>query len=451
MGDLECPPVAERLSGLSLLWQEANYNFAFFDRVPELDWEAAYREMIPQVIATNDLDVYYELLERFVALLKDGHSGVFPPRSVYEHLDQPKLTLMNIENRPVVTNASRWIGERIPIGSTLCEIDGLPVEAYLDRVVLPRLCENAPHRRRDRAVSLLLLGRAGSQISCKWITPGGKQVEFPLLRNRKTDPEPWLRPAGAPQRSEFVELAEYYFTGNPFSPFEFRKLDKGLGYVALNTFMDKAVVKAFEEALPALKACSALIVDLRKNMGGNTFCVNSIVSHFIHQPTETCWVRSRKHIAMNKAHGTRLKDTRPAQWADLSEAEQADLLCYRSQWFHEESWGQIQPAAEILSQPIVFLTSSETSSGSDDFLNAFRSGKGEGIQIGGSTSGSSGQPLEIPLPGGGLGYICTVRMPETEEIWQKGIQPQIAVEPTIEDIICDEDRVLQTAVRSLCG
>ena len=28
---------AEKLYGLSLLWQEANYNFAFFDQVPDLD------------------------------------------------------------------------------------------------------------------------------------------------------------------------------------------------------------------------------------------------------------------------------------------------------------------------------------------------------------------------------------------------------------------------------
>jgi carboxyl-terminal processing protease len=32
---------AERSYGLSLIWQEANYNFAFFDRVPDLDWDAA--------------------------------------------------------------------------------------------------------------------------------------------------------------------------------------------------------------------------------------------------------------------------------------------------------------------------------------------------------------------------------------------------------------------------
>ena len=47
--------IPERLYGLSLIWKEAAYNFAFFDRIPELDWDAAYREYIPQAIAAEDL------------------------------------------------------------------------------------------------------------------------------------------------------------------------------------------------------------------------------------------------------------------------------------------------------------------------------------------------------------------------------------------------------------
>jgi hypothetical protein len=42
-------------------------------------------------------------------------------------------------------------------------------------------------------------------------------------------------------------------------------------------------------------------------------------------------------------------------------------------------------------------------------------------------------------------------MPEPEEVWQKGIEPHIRVELTVEDIIQDEDRVLNTAMRYLSG
>jgi C-terminal processing protease CtpA/Prc len=449
MENLVCPSIAERLYGLSLIWQEANYNFAFFDRVPELDWDAAYREFIPRAIAADDLFAYYDLLERFAALLKDGHTGVIPPGSVYLKLDRPKLTLMNIGNDPVVTNASQVIGSLAPIGSILLEVDGMPVEEYLSAYITPVISENTPHRRRDRAVALLLQGQVGSQVHCKFAAPGGESVEMDLLRNRGADPDPWLRPFGAPHRSEFVNIADYFFKGVPFPAFEFKILERKVGYVALNTFMDTAVVPAFEEALPTLKGCSGLILDLRKNMGGQDGCAYSIVSHFLRQPTKARFVRSKKHIAVYKAHGVNLKNTSPDGLADLSEAERENLLCYRNQWFYEESWGKVLPAEEILSLPTAILTSSETNSAADDFLMAFQSGKGEGIRVGGSTSGSSGQPLEVELPGGGMGYICTVRMPEPEEVWQKGIEPDIRVEPTVEDIINDRDRVLDTALQYL--
>jgi hypothetical protein len=40
--------VAEKVYGLSLFWKEVSYNFAYFDQVPDLDWDSAYQEFIPQ-------------------------------------------------------------------------------------------------------------------------------------------------------------------------------------------------------------------------------------------------------------------------------------------------------------------------------------------------------------------------------------------------------------------
>jgi hypothetical protein len=37
---------ADRLAGLSLLWSEARYNFANFDLVPDLDWDAHYHATV---------------------------------------------------------------------------------------------------------------------------------------------------------------------------------------------------------------------------------------------------------------------------------------------------------------------------------------------------------------------------------------------------------------------
>lgn len=452
MENLQCPSVVERLYGLSLIWQEANYNFAFFDHVPDLDWEAAYREYIPRVMAAEDIFSYYDLLKRFIALLNDGHTTVVPPRALHQCLDRPKLALMNIGGAPVVTNASQTIGRSVPIGSELLEIDGIVAEEYLSTYALPVVCETTPHRRRDHATARLLLGQQGSAVHCAFRSPGGGRVDIELARNRRTDPDPWLRPSGVPDRSEFMYFDEFIynvFDGVPFAAFEFHMLEGNLAYVALNTFMEPGVVTSFEEKLPILRGCSGIILDLRKNHGGQDNAAYSIAAYFLRQPARRLLVHSRKNISNYRAAGAAMKNTPSERVAELDEWQRESLLCYRKQWFSEADWGQVQPAADPLNRPTVILTSSETGSASEDFLMALETGRSAAVRIGQGTAGSSGQPLMEELPGGGLFSICTVRMPWPEEVAQKGFEPHIWVEPAVEGVIRGEDQVLDAAARWL--
>jgi C-terminal processing protease CtpA/Prc len=276
-------------------------------------------------------------------------------------------------------------------------------------------------------------------------------VGIDLLRNRHTDPDPWLRPSGVPDRNEFMHFVEFIYNEAPFTAFEFKMLESNLAYVALNTFMDPSVATSFEEKLPILRGCSGIILDLRKNRGGMDDTAYRIASYFLRQPAERVLVHSRKHIGNVRAAGSAMKDTPPERMADMEEWQRESLMCYRKQWFHEADWGQVQPASARLDRPIAILTSSETCSATEDFLMAIETGKGEATRIGQGTAGSSGQPLIEDLPGGGMLGICTVRMPWPEEVAKKGIEPHIRVEPTIEDVISNEDRTLKTALDYLCG
>jgi len=49
---------AEKLYGFSLYWKEVSYNFAFFDQVPELDFDTRYQEFILRVLATQNTYEY---------------------------------------------------------------------------------------------------------------------------------------------------------------------------------------------------------------------------------------------------------------------------------------------------------------------------------------------------------------------------------------------------------
>jgi C-terminal processing protease CtpA/Prc len=215
--------------------------------------------------------------------------------------------------------------------------------------------------------------------------------------------------------------------------------------------MNQKVAASFTEKLPDINRCSGLALDLRKNHGGKDSVGYDVAAHFIHQPTEMVRVQSLQNIASYRSSGVTMKDTPPDKINELNEWDRERLLCYQRQMFHEENWGNILPSPQIVSVPTAILTDSETASAAEDFLVAVISGKGRATRIGTGTAGSTGQPLIQDLPGGGQFGICTIRMPWPAEIWRKGIEPDIWVEPTIDDVIQDEDRTLNRAVDYLCG
>ncbi len=437
---------AQRLYGLSLTWQEANYNFAFFGRQPGLEWDRLYEKYIPLVIPAQDTLSYYDLLSQFVATLRDGHSLIIPPKDLFLELDRPKLMLMNIQNTPVITNASCMIAQQIPIGSQIVKVGSVPARDYLSQSVLPLVCETTDHRLWDHAVARMLLGRKDTKVTCTFRTPSGQAVEMELLRNRRTDGDPWARSAGVPDKWEFMYFDEWFYNQAPFRAFEFEILKGGIAYVAFNTFMDRSVVASFEEKLATIKGCSGLVLDLRKNHGGDDAIAYAIVARFIKQPTDVLVVRSPKHVASYRATGMSMKDIEPEKVQTLDDRSRERLQCFKRQWYLEEPWGNVLPAGDPLSLPTVILTHSETGSAAEDFIMALRSGRGEATLVGGGTAGSSGQPLVEDLPGGGLLAVCTIQMPWPDKVWIQGIAPDIRIEPTIDDVVQNKDRVLEAGV-----
>ena len=43
----------EKVAGLSKLWSEAKYNFAYFDHIPDVDWDKLYLDYLPKIRSTR--------------------------------------------------------------------------------------------------------------------------------------------------------------------------------------------------------------------------------------------------------------------------------------------------------------------------------------------------------------------------------------------------------------
>ncbi len=122
--------VEQKIWGLMNVWAEAKFNFAFFDQVPELNWDKKVKEYIPEVINSKNMQEYYLLLQELVSNLRDGHTGISFPRELYKNLDIPPVEIEFIENRFIIvrTGENEEIKKQnVYPGLEILSIDNTPV------------------------------------------------------------------------------------------------------------------------------------------------------------------------------------------------------------------------------------------------------------------------------------------------------------------------------------
>jgi len=411
---------AEKLYGLSLLWQEANYNFAFFDQVPDLDWDSAYQAFIPVVLATESTYDYYQELKRFVALLEDGHTRVWLSGQPGQYESYPWVLTENVQGQVVVSNVGRSLQDELPVHSVIKTIDDEPAAQHALEERLPYTFSSTDYDRVDRVLAAALSGPPDKAVRIAYVTPGGERREATLDRDRRTREDEWLLP-----------------TRSSRPRFEFRWLEDDIAYIAVNTFNDAGVVDDFEAALPQLYRAKALVVDIRSNGGGNSINGYRIAAYMTDDTLKTSAWKTREHIAAYKAWGR--FNERYNDYAEMNA------------WYDGGTHGEVAPAeGRRLIVPTVVLQEHATFSAAEDFLIAIEKIP-QITTIGRPSGGSTGQPLALELPGGGRANICTKRdtYSDGRDFVGIGIAPDIFVEATIEDVQSGRDPALERAVQLL--
>ncbi len=425
---------AQKIYGLSRFWQEANYNYAYFSNVPHLDWDSAYQAFIPRVLATKNVFAYYRELQRFCALLKDGHTNVWFPGYISNNRSRRsfgdiRLELRNIGGKPIVVNTAAGTKDIVPIGSEILTVNNIPVKQYIDEFVRPFIAQSTGYITEDWAVDYLLDGFNGDSIRIGFRKPGNTMQSLSLKREVKTDVT-WL---------------------NPYSNslFEFKWLPGGIAKIALNSFDDRKIVDTFITALPALQKAKGVIIDLRKNGGGNSDYAAAILSYFTNADSirGSRWF-TREHRAAYKAWGTyamrEKEDT--SEWA-----QKARDYFTGNVWFEggQMTVPNTAPAAKRMSTvPLAVLFGHQTASAAEDFLIMLDGLGNRAVTLGQRSFASTGQPLPFSLPGGGSARICTKKdtYPDGRIFVGTGIKPQVEVNPTIGDYLGNKDVVVDKAV-----
>jgi C-terminal processing protease CtpA/Prc len=398
----------ERVAGLSRLWAEVKFDFANFDLVPDLDWDAVYAAYLPRVRQARSTLEYYRLLMEAAAKLRDGHTGVWVPAELVDEVyARPALRTAVVEDRVVV---ARLIDEALRVdgvepGVEILEVEGVPVRQYGAERVAPYQSASTPQDLETRTyVYALLSGSASTPVEVTLRSASGEVFK------RK------LRRLSNEERAEMPQTP----------PMEIRMLPGNVAYVALNRFDVDAAAEQFEAKFAEIARADALVLDVRENGGGNSDVGYRVLACLTDRAFKTSRWRTRDYRPTYRAWG-------------------------RAEGVYQEEAGEFEPNGKLLfSKPVVVLTSARTYSAAEDFTVAFDAMK-RGTIVGEPTGGSTGQPLIFRLPGGGGARVCTKRdtYPDGKEFVGVGVQPQVLVRPRLDDLRAGRHTVLEAALAYL--
>lgn len=426
---------ADKVFGLSKFWQEVNYNFVYFNKVDKKDWDSTYKSLITKVQQTTNDYEYYRVLQRFCALLKDGHTNVIFPNYIYPKLltrmfGEYWFGLSNLEGKPIVSQTLKTKANEIPIGSEIIEVNGIAADIYLKDSVEAYISSSTDYVRKSWGITNMLQGLEGKSYNIKLKRPNGTIASFKLTHEQTKDTS-FYPPIIS---KDLLELKWY---------------DNDIAYLALNSFADEKIDSSFISKLPQLYKAKALIIDLRYNGGGSTNIGTSILQYLI---SDTIMQHSRyytrNHLAAFKAWGKYIstKDTSNNEWNKKA------WKVYHDEYYYSFDYTPdlIHLDAKRIVIPTAILIGNNTASAAEDFLISADNQK-HMTKIGEPSFGSTGQPYLFDLPGGGSARVCTKKdtYPDGKEFVGYGVQPDIKIVPTLKDFLENKDAVMDAAIKYL--
>lgn len=385
----------EKIFGVSKLWSEVKYNFAFLDKLT-FDFDSLYLATIPKVIATKNNFEYLHVLQKFLRALEDGHTSMSFDQFYWDQGDYPPVFVRAEKGQYLVSRISKEYVNKIPLGSQLLKADGIPYEEF---------------RKRNPAGNLFYF--LNTKVELEFRTPSGDLVKERFTRNYNH-----LFRTGNP-----IDIVSKENFGGRRVPEYTLKLENKLSIVEIGTFTKDTIVELFASDIPKINQTKGLILDVRRNGGGNSEFAKGIAKHLV-----------QREILVGPSWRTKVNNAAKKAWGSMA------ILGWENDWIknHQDYWtGQaweihnpdttiVLPETAKVSVPIVILMGEKTFSAAEDFL-IYTMGNKNITKIGQNSAGSSGQPLYVRLPGGFLAKICAKRdaLPDGTDYIGIGVKPDI--------------------------
>ncbi len=437
--------IEEKIYGLSKIWKEAEYNFAFWDKPNMPNWEEEYNKSLSKIIKTKSTYEYYMELKRFIYLLKDGHTDVYFPQNLQNEMFFLPIKLSYIERKHIISNIDESIKDKVEPYSEVLKINGINTLEYLEKYIYP-YCWTAKLSSSYYFIDKILsIGKENSFETFELQTPKGKIKKIKLYRKNKKQNYKWIID------NHFISNSDYETIHNS-KTLKIQKTKENILIITIPSFADADVVEEYYNNIDIIKKSNGIIFDIRKNEGGNSDYSNEIAQSLIDGEFETSFIKLRNHIGYYKAHAD-FQDFKNISKEDIIKNEELKkIYLMKNNSFYLENIDKFHnPKYNLkLKQPVVVLISELTASAAEDFLISLDNAKRITI-VGTPSFGSTGQPIMFDLPGGGFCRICSIQClyPNGKDIINKGVQPHIFTDLSVNDYINKNDSVLKIGLETI--
>ena len=270
------------------MWRTLAERYCFFGE-KATDWAKVRSVYRPQAIAAPSRDAFAIVLKRALAELYDPHTSVrngpdgiarTPPFDLMVAQAPGGIRVTAVQANSAAADAG------IVIGDVLTAIDGMPVGAAIQAAALHCL------KRQDPAADAFVIGTVAA--------------------GRRAMPRRFaVRSGDAPVREVALPLKQR--AGQP--DVAHRRLENGIGLIAIRSFSDDAAVAAFDAALVELRDAPALLIDVRGNGGGDTAVARPIMGRFITGRAPYAYMRRRAGTGLSHRWTEYVEPRGPFTWS----------------------------------------------------------------------------------------------------------------------------------------
>ena len=404
---------------LSEIWKEVSYNFYDPQRLQQINWDSLYVSNIKETVRIeNDYD-FYLLLKKFMASVQDGHT-MFDYQNAFESLSLGELPfgIQDIGGKYYVIAFAQGNSNNINLGDNIQKINEIPVQDYMNKYVLPYSHGSTSQWSIKYALGNIFgSGEVGDSIKIQLLSREGRETTswFPYIQRSK------------------LRSAPYTILPSIRSKQKFELLDDSILYMNITGFSNRNCIHYLQNNVGKSDKISGIIIDLRNNEGGNEEIADSLLMCF----RQDTILKTYKSITRtNNAFFSAMGYGFPA-YKSFYENTHVDTL--KEDVFYK---GQLPTYL----QPLVVLIGPRTCSAAEDFLLALKINFPErAILIGTPTAGSTGAPLVRQVNSEVYYKICTRKPLVDPKLFKNGIIPDIFYEKTIDEYLCNTDKIMEIA------